>query len=216
MADDFFSNEQSFGEEAAFHVDNLEPPRQIAHVNLFDRLHEAEEAAKLAKKQPAKPVHDVVPPAALTPAVAASPSPSPDEPIFAGTADHPAVTSRLPIIVAAVVLVLALGGGTAGYLWTQMHKNQKSAVVESGSPKPKSSVKPSTRPSAKPTTKPTAPPPVAPKPPPAPTNTYTVQTGDSLITIGDKLRKDWRAIAAANGNISDPNLILPGQVLKIP
>ncbi len=51
--------------------------------------------------------------------------------------------------------------------------------------------------------------------PPAPTRTYTVKAGDTLYAIAVKYGTTVQAIAAAN-NISNPNLISVGQVLKIP
>jgi LysM repeat protein len=45
--------------------------------------------------------------------------------------------------------------------------------------------------------------------------TYVVQRGDTLFSIGRKFGVDWQLIAEANG-IVNPNLIFPGQVLKIP
>jgi lysozyme len=64
----------------------------------------------------------------------------------------------------------------------------------------------------------------APTPPPAavtpaqPTGngTYTVQKGDTLSGIAAKLNYPggWQALAAANG-ITNPNVIFPGQVLKV-
>jgi lysozyme len=55
--------------------------------------------------------------------------------------------------------------------------------------------------------------PVSPQPPP-PSLTYTVQSGDTLYAIAVKYHTTVPAIAAAN-NISNPNLIRVGQVLKI-
>ena len=46
-------------------------------------------------------------------------------------------------------------------------------------------------------------------------DTYTVQPGDSLSLIGEKLGLDWREIASLNG-ISSPYIIYTGQVLKLP
>jgi lysozyme len=51
--------------------------------------------------------------------------------------------------------------------------------------------------------------------PAAPTRTYTVKAGDTLYAIAIKYGTTVQAIAAAN-NISNPNLISVGQVLKIP
>lgn len=49
--------------------------------------------------------------------------------------------------------------------------------------------------------------------------TYTVQAGDTLGTIANKLGVNggWEALYAANsGSVADANLIFPGQVLNIP
>jgi nucleoid-associated protein YgaU len=48
-------------------------------------------------------------------------------------------------------------------------------------------------------------------------NTYTVQPGDNLSKIGEKYGISWNAIYEANRDIiSNPDLIHPGQELKIP
>jgi nucleoid-associated protein YgaU len=48
-------------------------------------------------------------------------------------------------------------------------------------------------------------------------NTYTVQSGDNLSKIGAKYGISWNAIYEANRDIiSDPDMIHPGQELKIP
>ncbi len=48
-------------------------------------------------------------------------------------------------------------------------------------------------------------------------NTYTVVSGDSLSKIGAKYGIAWKAIWDANRDIlKDPDLIYPGQELKIP
>lgn len=44
---------------------------------------------------------------------------------------------------------------------------------------------------------------------------YTVQRGDTLSAIGAQHGVSWQAIAEAN-NLSNPNLIFPGQTLSIP
>lgn len=44
--------------------------------------------------------------------------------------------------------------------------------------------------------------------------TYTVQRGDTLSEIGERFGVDWRILAQVNG-LSNPNLILPGQQLRI-
>lgn len=61
---------------------------------------------------------------------------------------------------------------------------------------------------------------IPPKPQPAPptngSGTYVVQKGDTLSGIATKLNTPggWQALAALNG-IVNPNLIYPGQVLKV-
>ena len=48
-------------------------------------------------------------------------------------------------------------------------------------------------------------------------NTYTVEAGDNLSKIGAKYGVSWNAIYEANRDIiSDPDMIHPGQELKIP
>ena len=48
-------------------------------------------------------------------------------------------------------------------------------------------------------------------------NTYTVVAGDNLSKIGEKYGVSWKAIFDANRDIiSNPDLIHPGQELKIP
>lgn len=44
--------------------------------------------------------------------------------------------------------------------------------------------------------------------------TYTVQAGDNLSSIAARYGTTYQALAAKNG-ISNPDLIYPGQVLKI-
>lgn len=52
-------------------------------------------------------------------------------------------------------------------------------------------------------------------PQPTAAATYTVQSGDALWSIARKYGTTWNTIAALN-NLSNPNLIYPGQVLKVP
>jgi nucleoid-associated protein YgaU len=57
-------------------------------------------------------------------------------------------------------------------------------------------------------------------PSPAPPKTYTVAAGDSLSKIAKKVYGDanqWKRIYEANRDtVKNPDLIHPGQVLKIP
>ncbi|MDN5345470.1 MAG: hypothetical protein PWQ18_1584, partial [Clostridia bacterium] len=56
-----------------------------------------------------------------------------------------------------------------------------------------------------------------PGPPPCPGGFYyTVQQGDSMYTIAQKFGVSLNDLMAANPQITDPNLIYPGQVLCIP
>lgn len=62
-------------------------------------------------------------------------------------------------------------------------------------------------------------PPQGPSDPPAPPstgNTYTVQSGDSLGVIAARFNVTVEALEAANPQITDFNLIFPGQVISIP
>jgi LysM repeat protein len=54
-----------------------------------------------------------------------------------------------------------------------------------------------------------------PTPPPGTGTTYTVQSGDTIYSIGRKLGKSPVAIINAN-NLINPNRIFPGMVLNIP
>lgn len=51
-------------------------------------------------------------------------------------------------------------------------------------------------------------------PAPAPTGTYTVQKGDTLSGIASKYGTTWQKLAELN-SLANPNLITPGQVLKV-
>ena len=46
-------------------------------------------------------------------------------------------------------------------------------------------------------------------------DTYTVQKGDSLYSIGSRLGVSWSELAVAN-SIAPPYIIYAGQVLKVP
>ncbi|HZV02796.1 MAG TPA: GH25 family lysozyme [Planctomycetota bacterium] len=61
---------------------------------------------------------------------------------------------------------------------------------------------------------PSSPPPSS--PPPAANKTYTVQKGDTLSGIAARFGVSLNALEAANPQITNPNLIYPGQVITIP
>jgi LysM repeat protein len=77
-------------------------------------------------------------------------------------------------------------------------------------PKPKPAPAPKPKPAPKP-------PPPKPKPKPQPKpRTYTVKRGDTLTSIGKKFGKSWQTIYNLNkSKIHNPNLIFPGQVLRV-
>lgn len=54
-----------------------------------------------------------------------------------------------------------------------------------------------------------------PQPTPSTESTYVVKSGDTLSGIASKYGTTYQALAAYNG-ISNPNLIHPGQIIKIP
>lgn len=58
----------------------------------------------------------------------------------------------------------------------------------------------------------------APPPPVCPPGTfrYTVQPGDSMFRIAQRFGVSLKALIAANPQISNPNLIFPGQVICVP
>ena len=57
--------------------------------------------------------------------------------------------------------------------------------------------------------------PSAAKPAPAPNN-VTVQAGDTLINIADAHQTTYVRLYEANNDINDPDLILPGETVRIP
>lgn len=125
------------------------------------------------------------------------------------------VSNRLLILLTVLGLIVVGGLGGAYYLFFRAEPlPQRPIVAPTASPRVTPTPTPTPHPKPSPL-KPSAAP-APPAPPPQSANTYTVLPGDTLITIGEKLGKDWRQIAAANGQITDPNFITPGQVLVIP
>lgn len=87
--------------------------------------------------------------------------------------------------------------------------NSKPVPPPASTPKP--APKPAPTPSPKPVPKPSA-------PPPKPVRYYVVRSGDNLTSIGRKYGRSWQQIYAANRSVigGNPNLIFPGQRLRIP
>ena len=50
---------------------------------------------------------------------------------------------------------------------------------------------------------------------PIPSNTYTVQRGDTLGEIAKRFDTSVSALLKLNPQITDPHLIFPGQVIRI-
>jgi LysM repeat protein len=119
------------------------------------------------------------------------------------------VSTLLAFALAAVVLAAALLVGLFP---------SGSGGVANGSPRPTISFAPFTPPPASATPAPTV---EITEPPdatidPSQGGTYTVQPGDFLSGIGDRVGVPWQLIAEAN-NIEPPDyVIVPGQVLIIP
>lgn len=89
-------------------------------------------------------------------------------------------------------------------------------VTPPGTPRPKP--KPTPAPTPKPKPKPVPkPPPPKPKPKPQPRPVmYTVRKGDTLVKIGARYHVSWQSIYNLNkSKIHNPNLIYPGQVLRV-
>lgn len=176
---------------------------------------------------PPAPSMDVRPSATAPPPPPVPPPPPPPPPpkrasttpgeiIGSAPEEIAKITLRRRLKLAGTICLALLLGGGGWYFLNSRSADQAAPVAQKESAKPTAKPTPSKPPAAKPGARPapvTPPKPAAPRPA---VPSYTVQTGDTLITIGDKLKKDWRAIAGANGNIRDPNLIYPGQVLRIP
>jgi nucleoid-associated protein YgaU len=219
------------GDIVAYNVEDAPPPPPVARINLFNRLREQQEpkTAQPPVTSVASKLTDVKPPL-VSPAMAAAAAeapnpipPAPDPPApqpiqskaepaqedEAATTFPPTDGSRSWVrLVVPVLLAVAIAGAISFFLYRQTHPKQ-AAVTAAPTPSPKFSPTPRLKPTASPAIKPK---PAAPGKP----GSYTVLSGDTLITVAEKFGKDWHAISAANGGISDPNLIYPGQVLTIP
>jgi LysM repeat protein len=108
------------------------------------------------------------------------------------------------IQIAVAERVLATQGlGAWPVCGARAHTNTPSAPVKAG--KPALVIPPTTAP--------------APAVPTAPSSSYIVAAGDTLsaIAAAHHTPGGWKAIANANtSNVPDPNLIYPGQTLRLP
>lgn len=199
-------------ELASYHVPEG-PPRKVAQVNFVERLkeHQAAKSAPSTKPQPRSDIRPPQPVPPPTPSPKPQPSPVPAPPKTSAPVHerHGMTGERLVRFGAgAAVILLLLAAGILGY----RHFATSSRSVVTATPRPTSPTKTLPNPVE-----------VVPQgetPGPAPSlvsgQIYTVVPGDTLITIGEKLGKDWHQIAAANNNITDPSFITPGEVLRIP
>lgn len=131
------------------------------------------------------------------------------------TGFHLPVSNRLLVTLTVLGVVVVTGLGGSYYLFFRSKPEPAPVAVTTprATPTHRSTPRPSFRPSPRPVSSPGRPPAPAPQPG---QRTYTVVAGDTLITIGERFGVDWRQIATINGQITDPNFITPGQVLKIP
>ncbi len=122
-------------------------------------------------------------------------------------------------MIAAVVALLVARLGPAGEAARASASPLPSVSAIVASPSASTSPVPSASPSAVPTPTPTASPKPTRKPSPTPGGgsgrTYTVKPGDTLSSIALKFGTTVKVLSKLNG-ITDPSLIKPGQVLKIP
>jgi LysM repeat protein len=118
------------------------------------------------------------------------------------------VSALLACSLAAVVLAAALLVG--------LFPSGSGGVAATTRPSTTGLPQQSAAPTIPPTPTPTASPTPAPTFDPATGGTYTVQPGEFLSLIGEKLGVPWQLIAQAN-DIQPPDyVIVPGQVLTIP
>lgn len=112
---------------------------------------------------------------------------------------NPATAGILPVIMWQYTSTARMGGVTANTVDMNIFYGTQEQFTKYGAPG-------------------AVPAPSTPTPAPAPSGngTYTVKKGDTLSGIASKLGYPggWQALATANG-IANPNLIYPGQVLKV-
>jgi LysM repeat protein len=126
------------------------------------------------------------------------------------------------IMVAAVVAVLvARLGSQSGAAGPSVGPSTLAGSFAAVSPTPTASPLPTPTPTVAPTASPTprATPSARPRATPTPVagsgKTYTVKAGDTLSSIAARFGTTVKILSKLNG-ISDPSLIKPGQVLKLP
>lgn len=131
-----------------------------------------------------------------------------------------AVLALAMIGAVAALLVARLGPGTGVSGPTGTPGASASAIIAgsptpgaTAAPTPTTTPPPSTTPGPSPAASPT--PRTTAKPSPSAGRTYTVKPGDTLSSIAARFGTTVKALQTLNG-ITDPSLIHPGQVLKIP
>lgn len=122
----------------------------------------------------------------------------------------------MSFLVTALVALAAVGTALGAAFYFGLISGGGGVAAASPTPRgsfsvPSVVVTPSAAPSASPS--PTTAPPT---PGFSPGGTYTVQTGDSLSLIGDKVGVSWLLIAQANGIAGPDYVVQVGQVLVIP
>jgi len=123
------------------------------------------------------------------------------------------------VMIAAVgaVLLARLGpsGGVAGATATPGLASPSGAAVASPTPSPTTRATASPTSSPSPTPNPTRTPRPSRSPKPSTGQTYTIKPGDTLSSIAAKFGTTVKALMKLNA-ITDPTVIHPGEVLKIP
>ncbi|MNR94730.1 N-acetylmuramoyl-L-alanine amidase sle1 precursor [compost metagenome] len=167
---------------------------------------------------PATAYPPVVPPVVI-PAVA-SPVAIPAAPILPMAADTLSLSSTATNSSRTMAQLLGELAAAAKQLQTPTPPAAPPQPQAEPKPEAKAEPKPEPKPEPKAEAKPAPKPEPKPEPKPAPAPTVTVQSGDSLSAIAARTLGNgerWREIFDLNRDqLSDPNLIHPGQVLKLP
>jgi LysM repeat protein len=132
-----------------------------------------------------------------------------------------AILALVMVAAVAAVLVARLGGPAGGVLGPSRSPSSlaSASTVALASPSPSAAASPTPPPTAAPTATPKASPSPNPSPSASPSaatgRTYTVKSGDTLSSIAAHFGTTVKILSKLNG-ISNPSLIKPGQVLKLP